>query len=63
MFSLLLRRTPVDEDQLLAELMEAGTAGITEEPDGLRAFFDDGVEDGPLLEQLARYHPEVRREP
>lgn len=63
MFSLLLRRTELDEDLLSAELMEAGSAGITEEPDGFRAFFEDGPEPSELCARFARYKPEWRREP
>jgi ribosomal protein L11 methyltransferase len=62
LFSLLLRCAPAFEDQLSAELWEAGTAGIVEEAGGLRAFFDDGSDQRVLLRQFAGYAPELRRE-
>ncbi len=67
MFSLLLRCPPVDGDLLSAELMEAGSAGIAEEPDGLRAFFEDAALEGDrhaeaLAARFERYEPELRRE-
>ena len=62
MFSLLLRCPPVNGDLLSAELMEAGSAGIAEESDGLRAFFDDDRQVEDLATQFAQYEPELRRE-
>ena len=62
MFSLLLRHDPIEQDLLSSELMEAGSAGIVEEPEGLRAFFEDGIEAGATAERFARYHPELRIE-
>jgi ribosomal protein L11 methyltransferase len=62
LFSLLLRCAPAFEDELTAELWEAGTAGIVEEPGGLRAFFDDGSDERILLRRFAAYAPELRRE-
>ena len=62
MFSLLLLCAPALEDELTAELWEAGTAGIVEEPGGLRAFFDDGFDERILLLRFAAYAPELRRE-
>lgn len=46
----------------MAELHEAGTAGITGEDGALRAFFDDQREPRALLEQFAGFSPELRRE-
>lgn len=55
MFSIFLACSPQDSDALIAELWEAGTAGIVEEPGGLRAFFEDGVD-------AVRLGGEIRRE-
>lgn len=43
MFSLLIE-VGSDREELIAELWAAGTVGITEEPEVLRAFFEDGDE-------------------
>ncbi len=42
MRSILLRLEPGTEEPLAAELWEHGTVGIIEEPQGWRAFFEDG---------------------
>ena len=47
------------KDEVIAELWEAGTTGITEETGSLRAFFDDGVDTAALEQQFAAYHPHV----
>ena len=62
MFSLLLHCPPADEDRLSAELFEARTAGIAEEPGGLRAFFTDESDRQALQRRFAAYSPELRRE-
>ena len=62
MFSLLFRVSPEREDYLVAELTENGTAGITEEPGGVRAFFDESTDREPLIERFAEFAPEVREE-
>jgi len=62
-FSLLLVCSPAQEDALIAELHDAGTAGITEEPGALRAFFADDAIGGELLERFAVFAPAIRREP
>ena len=63
MFSLLLACSPAAEDELSAELYDAGTAGIIEEPGGLRAFFADDARADELLARFAAFAPEFRREP
>jgi len=60
--SILLRCAPDEEDRLSAELWEAGTAGITDEPGGLRAFFEDERVVEPLLERFGAFSPEWRAE-
>jgi ribosomal protein L11 methyltransferase len=62
LFSLLLHPSADREDLLIAELQEAGTAGITEEEGGLRAFFESGQEGWCLLERFAEFAPEFREE-
>ena len=62
MFSLLFRLAPEREDYLIAELAECGTAGITEEDCGLRAFFDASSDSRSLLSRFAEFAPEVRQE-
>jgi ribosomal protein L11 methyltransferase len=62
LFSLLFRLAPEREDYLIAELAECGTAGITEEDGGLRAFFDASSDSRSLLSRFAEFAPEVRQE-
>ena len=63
MFSLLLQSDPDSEDLLIAELGEAGTAGIVEEEGRIRAFFDDACDPSGLLQRFAGFAPELRHEP
>ncbi len=63
MFSLLLQPTPEQEDYLIAELWQEGTAGISEEVGRIRAFFEDNRDRGRLLDRFAGYCPELREEP
>ena len=52
---------PAREELLIAELWDAGTAGIAEEDGGLRAFFDSPDEAG-LLRRFGEWTPSIRRE-
>jgi ribosomal protein L11 methyltransferase len=61
-FSLFLQCSPDEEDLLTAELWELDTAGIGDEPGGLRAFFDDDERAAELLKQLQRFAPSLRLE-
>jgi len=61
-FSLFLSCQPREEDNLTAELYDAGTAGIVDEPGGLRAFFDDENRREELLARFAAFHPAAREE-
>jgi len=67
LFSLLLHPYRDREDFLIAELLEFGTAGLTEEEAGLRAFFLSDREGGQdavsLLQRFAEFSPELRDEP
>lgn len=62
MFSLLLHPSPDREDILVAELQDCGTAGITQEGAGLRAFFSDDQDAGLLQQRFADFSPEIREE-
>lgn len=50
------------KDGVIAELWEAGTTGITEESDSLRAFFDDDCDTAALERRFANYHPAIEPE-
>jgi ribosomal protein L11 methyltransferase len=62
LFSLLLQSPAELEDFLIAELSDAGTAGIVEEDGRLRAFFDDDCDHAGLLNRFAAFAPELRQE-
>ncbi|MGP0071434.1 MAG: 50S ribosomal protein L11 methyltransferase [Bryobacteraceae bacterium] len=62
MFSLLFHPSPDLEDILIAELQECGTAGITEEGGGLRAFFETSADRAALLEHFSQFTPQFREE-
>ena len=62
MFSLFLTCDPASEDRLTADLWEQKTAGVSEEPGGLRAFFEDDQRVQQLIEQFLDYSPELRFE-
>lgn len=62
MFSLLLHCDPADEDALTAELWEQDTAGVVDEPGGLRAFFEDDGRANHLLNLFRQFAPELRVE-
>ena len=53
---------PNERDQLIADLWEAGTTGITEEDQWLRAFFDEGADVAALQRQFADYRPSYDRQ-
>jgi ribosomal protein L11 methyltransferase len=63
LFSLLLHPPADREDALIAELQECGTAGVTEEEQGLRAFFEDEGSAADFLDRFAEFSPEFREEP
>lgn len=56
-FSVTLQVAAADREQLAAELWEAGTTGITEGDDWLRAFFDDDANREALLDRFAAFRP------
>jgi ribosomal protein L11 methyltransferase len=50
-----------DRDSLIADLWEAGTSGVTESDDWVRAFFEDGVDAAALLNRFRGYEPLLER--
>jgi ribosomal protein L11 methyltransferase len=52
---------PAREELLIAELWDAGTAGIAEEDGGLRAFFES-LDEAGLLQRFGEWTPSIRRE-
>lgn len=61
-FSLTLVAGPAVRDDLIAELWEAGTTGITEEDEWLRAFFDASADPAELLERFRNWKPHVEEQ-
>jgi ribosomal protein L11 methyltransferase len=62
LFSLFLSPRPDQEDRLIADLWEAGTAGIVEETSGVRAFFEDTSEAAVLIARFSEFSPQQRIE-
>jgi ribosomal protein L11 methyltransferase len=62
LFSLLLHPSPAQEDFLTADLWELGAAGISEEDEGIRAFFEASADARRLIDRLAGFRPELRQE-
>lgn len=62
MISLFLKVPPGDWDTVIAEIWDVGTSGITEEPDGIRAFFEDAITAEDLAERYASFSPVLRTE-
>jgi ribosomal protein L11 methyltransferase len=61
--SILFRCDPNEADQLVADIWDQGSAGIVEEPDGLRAFFDSGDSIDRLLMRYGGIASGHREEP
>jgi len=59
LFSIVLNVSAAGRDTLIAELWEAGTAGITESDDWIQAFFEDSTDAAALREQFRDYSPEI----
>jgi ribosomal protein L11 methyltransferase len=62
LFSLLLHPSRDIEDILISELQECDTAGVAEEENGLRAFFESDQDAVSLLQRFAQFSPELRQE-
>jgi ribosomal protein L11 methyltransferase len=59
-FSITLNSTPAERDSLIAELWEAGTTGITESDDWIRAFFEN-ADAATLMGRFQDYRPTIQR--
>jgi ribosomal protein L11 methyltransferase len=59
LFSITLNSTSVDRDTLIADIWEAGTVGITESEDWVRAFFDDSADAMKLLDRFGDHDPRL----
>ena len=57
-FSLVLHATQSEREILIADLWEAGTTGITEEDQWVRAFFDSSADVQHLQRRFADFRPE-----
>lgn len=62
MFSVTLSVPAAERDQVIADLWEAGTSGVTESDDWLRAFFEDSSDSSALLFRFRAFHPVCERE-
>ena len=62
MFSLYLTAAAAERDLLSAELWEAGASGITEEHEGLRAFFDVASAPSELIDRFSKFDPTLHEE-
>ena len=62
MYSVTLTVSDEERDDVIAGLWEAGTAGVTESEDWLRAFFDDSSDPASVLSRFHRYQPHLERE-
>ena len=58
-WSITLAPAPNDRDLLIADLWDAGTTGITEDEDWLRAFFDRSADRDAVLRRFGPWHPQV----
>lgn len=61
MFSITLNAAAAKRDELIADLWEEGTAGITESEDWVRAFFEDAVDATRLVRRFDAYTPTLER--
>jgi ribosomal protein L11 methyltransferase len=61
-WSIFIPASPGATESLSGELWEMGTAGIVEEANGLRAFFEDDVERQSVCTKLASTHAATRDE-
>jgi len=62
MWSIFIPASHATMESLSVELWEMGTAGIVEEPSGLRAFFEDMVERQSVYSKLASSQADTRDE-
>lgn len=63
MFSVTFSVPVSERDELIAELWELGTAGITDDPDFLRAFFEEeSISPQDLEQRFEKYAPRIEVE-
>ena len=56
-WSITLDAPEPERDQLIADLWEAGTVGVTEDEDWVRAFFEENVDSDQVIKQFSLFHP------
>jgi ribosomal protein L11 methyltransferase len=61
-WSVTMEAPPGERDQIIADLWEAGTTGITEEDDWLRAFFEEDVNPEALIKRFSSHNPRFERD-
>ena len=61
-WSVTLDAPVAERDQLIADLWEAGTTGVTEDEDWVRAFFEEDVNSDEVLKRFSLYHPRFERD-
>lgn len=61
-FSLTLASGNRDRDELITELWEAGTTGVTEEDTWIRAFFDEDADSDALVERFRAFGPALEQQ-
>ena len=59
MFSITLSATAAERDMIIADLWDAGTSGITESEDWIRAFFEQGTDAAELMRRFRDYDPKL----
>ena len=60
MFSITLTANAGERDELIAELYDAGTTGITESEDWIRAFFEE-ADVAAIMQRFRDYNPRLER--
>ena len=60
-WSVTLDAPVAERDQLIADLWEAGTTGVTEDEDWVRAFFEEDVNSDAVVKRFSLYHPRFER--
>jgi ribosomal protein L11 methyltransferase len=60
-FSITLTASANERDSLIADLWEAGTTGITETDDWVRAFFEPASDARAIVERFREYAPVLER--
>lgn len=61
-WSITLDAPVAERDQLIADLWEAGTVGVTEDDDWVRAFFEEHIDSGGVLKRFSLYRPRFERD-